>query len=325
MILCSIVIPLYNKAAFIRQAIQSVLDQTYQNFEIIVVDDGSTDDGAAHVRAIEDHRLRLLHQPNAGVSAARNNGIALAKGELVCFLDADDWYFPDYLDTVVKMASQYPAHTFFATGYTRLRHQHAAETMSEHRHVQDFQIVNDVYDRFRRDGCFFCTNSASVRRHSLDTLQPCFPIGESMGEDLDLWFRLAEPFGLVYCPSTLVAYRTEVAGSLIATHEVSSLLPAFARLEQRALRRQIPKRLRVSAIRYVAEARITVARLQLIKGARSKALKYLLCAWRGVGSRRWWVSLAMCLIGTSTVVKRWECWRQQRRKAMKAVAADGSH
>lgn len=81
---------------------------------MIVVDDGSKDDSVQRVQAIKDERLLLVQQPNGGVSSARNKGISLATGELVCFLDADDWYQPNYLETMVTLAQRYPDRSFFA-------------------------------------------------------------------------------------------------------------------------------------------------------------------------------------------------------------------
>ena len=93
----TVVTPAYNVARFVGAAVTSVLDQTHQDWTMVVIDDGSTDDTAAHVAHFSDKRVRLLRQPNAGVSAARNRGLAEVDGEAVLFLDADDWLAPDAL------------------------------------------------------------------------------------------------------------------------------------------------------------------------------------------------------------------------------------
>jgi len=93
----SIVIPLYNKAPYVRRALDSIAVQTFADFEAIIVDDGSTDMGAAVVANYSDPRFRLIRQENAGPGAARNAGIAQAQGEFIAFLDSDDEWLPNYL------------------------------------------------------------------------------------------------------------------------------------------------------------------------------------------------------------------------------------
>lgn len=94
----SVVIPLYNKRQSIANTLQSVLSQTYSCFEIVVVDDGSTDDSAEIVRQFRDERIRLIQKENGGVCSARNLGIRESKGEFVALLDADDTLVPDCLE-----------------------------------------------------------------------------------------------------------------------------------------------------------------------------------------------------------------------------------
>ena len=113
----SVIIPLYNKETGIATALRSVLAQTYQDFEIVIVDDGSTDSSVAIVETFNDPRIRLIRQQNAGVSAARNKGIAEAKGEYVAFLDADDEWLPEFLAEIRTLQQKYPECKAQATNY----------------------------------------------------------------------------------------------------------------------------------------------------------------------------------------------------------------
>jgi glycosyltransferase involved in cell wall biosynthesis len=106
-VLVSVIIPLYNKAPYVGRALRSVSAQTFRDFEVIVVDDGSTDGGAEVVRAHEDARVRLVSQENAGPGAARNRGLAEARGELIAFLDADDEWLPEFLETCAGLLEGY--------------------------------------------------------------------------------------------------------------------------------------------------------------------------------------------------------------------------
>ena len=113
----SIVIPLFNKASHIKDTIESVLAQSYQNFELIIVNDGSTDNGPKIVREIKEPRILVIDQANAGVSAARNRGIDAAKGDLIAFLDADDLWNPDFLSAIMRLYQRFPWAGLYATAY----------------------------------------------------------------------------------------------------------------------------------------------------------------------------------------------------------------
>jgi len=116
--LVSVILPTYNAMAFLAQAVESVLTQDYSQMELLVIDDGSTDGTADHA-ALQDPRIRVLRQKNAGPAAARNLGLAHAQGELVAFIDADDFWLPGKLRTQVAYLLAHPdVHIVFG-GFTR--------------------------------------------------------------------------------------------------------------------------------------------------------------------------------------------------------------
>lgn len=115
----SVIMPLYNKASYVAKAIESVLAQTFHDYELIVVDDGSMDDSAVVAqKAIEGHEnCRLVQQVNAGVSIARNNGVAVSNGDFLCFLDADDWWEPTFLKEMSGLIDEFSDAGIYGTGY----------------------------------------------------------------------------------------------------------------------------------------------------------------------------------------------------------------
>lgn len=113
----SVVIPLYNKEPHIARTLNSVLSQTFQDFEIIVVDDGSTDNGAVVVQGYDDTRIQLIRQDNKGVSAARNRGVKEATSDFIAFLDADDEWTPVHLEIIRRLQKKYPEAGMYATAY----------------------------------------------------------------------------------------------------------------------------------------------------------------------------------------------------------------
>lgn len=204
----SILIPLYNKAASIARALDTVLAQTYQNFEIVVVDDGSTDDGAAIVEQYTDPRIRLIGQSNAGVSAARNKGIAEAKGEYVAFLDADDEWLPEYLEVQHQLTEKYPQCDVFATNYvfrgisgnkvpTILRRLNSKDV--------DFEMTNYFEVAYSSHPPLW-TSAVMVCRAAIEDVGG-FPVGVRSGEDLLTWARLAVKYKIAYCTHPLAVYN----------------------------------------------------------------------------------------------------------------------
>ncbi len=133
----SVVIPLYNKAPYVRRTLESITNQTLRDFEVIVVDDGSTDEGPRIVSEYPNTRFRLITQTNAGPGSARNRGIREAQSEYIAFLDADDEWEPGYLETSVRLLSAHPEAASISSGYIEYPSGLSREAMWRARGITD--------------------------------------------------------------------------------------------------------------------------------------------------------------------------------------------
>lgn len=204
----SVIIPLYNKAATVERAVRSVLNQTVQDFELIVVNNGSTDRGEEVVKRIQDKRLRLVEQKNLGVSMARNRGIAEARFDYVAFLDADDEWKPTFLETVLALKEHYPDCTVFSTAYQRRDGKGNIQEIKLNRLPHSKMETTKGIPALILDNYFevaalseppFCSISVMVQKASLEAIGG-FPEGVHQGEDLLTWARLAATGTIAYCP-----------------------------------------------------------------------------------------------------------------------------
>lgn len=301
----SVVIPLYNKAPYIFATLRSVLSQTIQDFEVVVVDDGSRDNSSEVVRSFDDPRVRLIEQVNAGVSAARNRGIQEARGRFIAFLDGDDLYHPSFLATLAHLHMCHPEAKVLATSYTRTQHSDMATV--------EFEVINDditsrlisnLPREFFRIGMPFCASSIAISRDRLMNLSYCFPVGEAMGEDLDLWFRLGEMGSIIFSPKEMAVYRIGVGDSLMGSFRVSELLPVWRRMESRALQGLMPPNLRKDALRLVGEMRTTLARQKMKQGYWHAAVVQQAAGWRAMVGHRWWVTTLVACTGSRSIAAR---------------------
>lgn len=203
----SVVMPLYNKENDVTRAIGSALAQTYRDFKLIVVNDGSTDRSAKVVRGIDDPRIRLVEQVNAGVSAARNRGIAEAQTDLVTFLDADDEWLPDFLATIVRLQTSFPKASVFATAY-RVREPSGPERSITLNGLPSGQWEGLMNDYFAVAACSdppIWSSAVAVKKAALEDIGG-FPVGVRSGEDLLTWARLAVRFPVVYSTLPLAVF-----------------------------------------------------------------------------------------------------------------------
>ncbi|WP_205960635.1 glycosyltransferase family 2 protein [Ramlibacter rhizophilus] len=307
----SVVIALYNKAPYVRAAVESVLAQRLGDLEVVVVDDGSTDGGVERLADIGDPRLVVVRQANAGVSVARNRGIALARGEWIVFLDADDWQHPEFLARLAAAQARLPGASVVATRYADFT---AARPTLEPSESAPLEVIADLPRRWRQGPAFF-TGSIAIRAGLLKDMQPCFAPGESCGEDLDLWLRLAErePVALLHAP--LVGHRMDVEGSLTRLH-LGFEPPFVVRLRERAESGVLTPAQRRSALAFAAHIDVDLARMALAQGQRALAWRWLARARHGATGLRWWRTLSM-LIAPRPPRLAW------LRRAMRVDAAGG--
>ena len=196
----SVIIPAYNQAAYLAEAIQSVYSQTYKDWELVVVDDGSTDDTPQVLAGLRDSRLSIVRQANKGVSAARNTGIRLSSAPLVTFLDADDVFLPDKLEALREYLSDHPDVGLVVGGKQNIdssgrTYEEKASTLTR-LDFPELLLANDIP-----------LGGVMIRRESLERVGG---FDESMHscEDWDLWLRLVVAgYKLSRVKQVVVAYR----------------------------------------------------------------------------------------------------------------------
>ncbi|HXZ94924.1 MAG TPA: glycosyltransferase, partial [Dehalococcoidia bacterium] len=211
----SVIIPTYNRAETVGRAIQSVLDQTYQDFEIVVVDDGSKDNTEEVVKSFNDKRVKYIkHERNEGVAAARNTGIKATRRKYIAFQDSDDEWLPEKLEK--QMVCFRTASSNIGVVYTAfLRVEGDKKTYVPSPEV--IQKEGDIYDSLLR-GNFVATPAAVVKRECFakvgmfDEDIPCL-------EDWELWLRISKHYHFRCIDEPLVIAYSATAGSLIANQD----------------------------------------------------------------------------------------------------------
>ena len=216
----SVVIPLYNKGPHIARTINSVLAQTVTDFEIVVVDDGSTDNGTDIVASFNDPRIRLIRQVNQGVSAARNRGISEARSDFIAFLDADDEWAPDHLETLLRLRSKFPEAGAYTTAYVRVLP--GGEILSsKFKAIPPAPWEGVIPDYFKAAALGdppVCSSAVGIPKKVFDEVG-LFKVGVKMGEDLDQWLRIALAYPIVFSWSGFAWYRMDSKERVCETNE----------------------------------------------------------------------------------------------------------
>ena len=198
----SVLLPVYNGASYLREAIESILGQTYTDFELIVIDDGSTDDSLSVVREFADGRIRVFSQTNMGLAASLNRAIGLAKGRYVARQDQDDLSLPERFEKQVRFLDEHPTAGMVGTWARILTGN--AETDRVHKHPSDNATLKFalMFDNP------FVHSSMMIRKSVFDSvgLYTTDP-SRQPPEDYELWSRIARAYDVANIPEVLQIYR----------------------------------------------------------------------------------------------------------------------
>ena len=214
----SVIIPLYNKAPYVRKALETVCAQTYRDYEIIVINDGSTDNSAIiaeeYLNGVEGISYKILFQQNAGVSAARNNGVAQASGEYIAFLDADDWWKPTYLEKMAQLIEDYPEAGLYACNYIYYKPGKTRVALN----------ITTGYINYPKayyeSGAMPVTSITALMPRAVFDEMGGFPLGIRLGEDFLLWAKIALQHKVAFLNEPLAWYNNDVPVKMRATRNL---------------------------------------------------------------------------------------------------------
>lgn len=279
----SVVIPLYNKQRYIKSTLQSVLAQTYTDYEVIVVDDGSTDASLQEAERMQSDKIRVLHQENQGVAVARNTGIENAAGEYIAFLDADDKWNPSYLEEIDKIVRKYPQSDIFVSAY-EVDLGNGKKNLSEQMPAQDgclpsyWATLSSKYD-------FVWTSATTIRKSALVQVG-LFRPGEKIGQDLDMWARVARNNPKVaYTSSVCVTYNRQ-AESNARTRVKIAWAGAFIQDLEEELANGKHTQEEIKAIQKKYDAKMTVYIFTCLMAGEKTRARQALKDWKGSSTPR---------------------------------------
>lgn len=245
----SIIVPLYNKAPYVTKALDSVLAQTFTDYECLIVNDGSTDNSEAVVQSWLSQNSQytvhftLYNQENAGVSAARNHGISLSTGDYVCFLDADDWWKPTFLEEMMGLVKDYPEAGIYACDYYRVKN---GKLLTYPKHVSGYINYYKVYTRsgampLHPDGVLVPRKVLMEINGGLTDIN-VFPKNIKMGEDFLFFMKIVSRYKVAFLDKQLVYFNQDADANNRATTKLHNpkyhMLWNLGRIEDGGLRNE---------------------------------------------------------------------------------------
>ena len=287
----SVVIPLYNKEKSIERAVRSVLAQTHQEFEIIIINDGSTDDSLVNAQKIVDFRINIFSQANMGVSVARNVGISKTEYNLIAFLDADDEWHPKFLEKICVLINTFPECGVFASAYWIVK-KDGSKIRPFVPYSENFQtILDDVIEHFRLYYPFN-TSSVVVEKEKLIEVGG-FPEGLKGGEDVVTWLKLSSVTKFAFVNSPLSVYRQDAENRAMDRVPPYDFYPPAKYLDNLLKEGDLDRKYRKSAIEYIVKHQLTSAKRFVRKKEPLKAIKAI---WTCKNTRQQWLPLLRVLV-----------------------------
>ena len=328
----SVIIPAYNAADFIAEAVETVRAQTFRDYEIIVVDDGSSDGTADVVRRLGGE-VRYHRQPNGGVASARNAGLELSRGDLVCFLDSDDLWLPEKLAMQTAFMAAHPDIGLLFADATEshgdvVQKESILATMQCGTEATSQAPIEDAFRKLLVEN-FVPTSSVMLRRSCVTTAGP-FDVALQNVEDRDMWLRVAAHFPIACLPQRLVRKRSHGA-NISARTEIA--LRARIRVWQKCRERfpalaPAPLCNQLLAITYQELGYILLAKGEG-REARRCAVASLNCAGRAVAATwslfpyRWLLSITLVplsFVGRRLVQSLWQLRHSMSRRSTHPAA-----
>lgn len=288
----SIVIPLYNKASHIGRSINSVLSQKISAFELLVVNDGSTDGGERIVQSYIDPRIRLINQANAGVSAARNLGIHLSVSPYVAFLDADDSWDPDFLTIIDQLTEEFPGAGAFAVhirGSERIRSGWLEEDATR---AGKSGMIENYFERLNAGNFQVTSSSICIKREVLKSING-FDQSLEIGEDLDTWLRVYIEFGIALSSRYAATYHTDAENRHRQGADFSAReLEFFTHLRRKYLNSRLDRRSYAALDEWTSRQILQIVIRSAYQGEKGTAAKVLRAHWRDLRAKQRAIGLA---------------------------------
>jgi glycosyltransferase involved in cell wall biosynthesis len=273
----TVIIPLYNKEPYIKRALETVLNQTYDNFEIIIIDDGSTDEGVRIVSSIHDTRIKVFSQMNSGVSAARNSGALLAKNQYLAFLDADDTWEPNFLQEILNLIDEFPYAGIYATNnkFIYPSGKVMLESFSDLFNGNNIGIIEDYFGLFAKiQKSPFSNSNLCIPKKIYDEFGG-YKEGVKLTEDSDLWCRIALKYDVAFSVKPLANYFVALEGS---THTIfeNKDFEVVNTLQSALVNKNVPQRLEKSVKKLIALQKLGLIKRGILTSNKGKILKNFL-------------------------------------------------